>query len=868
MNKDLLKKILTYAGIILFLLVLAYSFVPEVLSGKVVDQSDISGYMGMAKETNDWNAAHPDDRTAWTNSMFGGMPTTMLTGNTAGDFTKGIYDMMFVGPRPASYLFISLLGAFLLMLALGLSPLIATGGAIAVTFCSYNMQIIQVGHNAKMVALAFLPWVLAAVIFTYRTAFADLEAKWKKWLPMTVLGAAFFGMALNFQIKANHVQITYYLAIIIFSYVAVLLVWMFARKENRAYFKRFMVASALLLVLGLTGIGTNANRLIPTYEYTKHTMRGGSELSSAGGSDTEKTKGLDLEYATAWSYGWEELPNMMIPDYNGGSSTYSVNPLKSETITLLRDNGQQNWRQIAKALPLYWGPQPFTAGPMYMGAITMFLFILGLGLYKGKEKWWILIPTLIGIGLGLGNHFMGFTRFWYYHVPFYSKFRTVSMALVILQFTLPMLGFLTLDGIIKGRYSRKEFLKWGLVALAVTAGFSLLAAFGIGRTFTGPTDAGQQDVLVEAFIIDRMNLLLKDGLVACGFIVAAFALLYWAVFGLRKPVDDGTDAPAGTMNLKIAGAAICALVLINMFGIGKRYLNDDHFVRKHDFENQFTERVADLSILEDNDPDYRVLDLSVSPFNDSYASYFHKNIGGYSPVKLQRYQDLIDRYIIPECNSILGSLGNATTIEEAEAALPSTPILDMLNDRYIIVNSEIPALFNSKAMGNAWFVDSTVAAESADEEIALLGNVDLHRTAVLGSDFSSAGTGLPAVSDEQNDPDTGDSIVLTSYAPNALSYSYTCDTERLAVFSEIYYPDGWTAYVDGQEIPLFRADWTLRAAKLPAGQHTVTMKFAPQSYVLSSNVSRASSGLLLLILMSIGGMAILPRTSSGSSEDE
>lgn len=849
MNKDLLKKILTYAGISLFLLILAYAFVPEVLSGKVVDQSDISGYMGMAKETNDWDAAHPDDKTAWTNSMFGGMPTTMLNGNTAGDFTKKLYDLTFIGPRPASYLFISLLGAFLLMLALGLSPLIATGGAIAVTFCSYNMQIIQVGHNAKMVALAFLPWVLAAVIFTYKAAFARLEGKWKEWLPKTVLGASLFAMALNFQIKANHVQITYYLAIIIFCYVAVLLAWM-AKKDNRKYFGRFMTASALLLVLGLTGIGTNANRLIPTYEYTKHTMRGGSELSSAGGSDSEKSKGLDLEYATAWSYGWEELPNMMIPDYNGGSSTYSVNPMKSETITLLRDNGQQNWRQIAKALPLYWGPQPFTAGPMYMGAITMFLFILGLGLYKGKEKWWILIPTLIGIGLGLGSHFMGFTKIWYYYIPFYSKFRTVSMALVILQFTLPMLGFLTLDGIIKGRYSRQEFLRWGLVALAVTAGFSLLAAFGIGRTFTGPTDAGQQDVLVDAFIVDRMNLLLKDGLVACGFIVATFALLYWAVFGLRKPVDDGTDAPAGTMNLKIAGAAICALVLINMFSIGKRYLNDDHFVRRHDFENQFTERVADLSILEDKDPDYRVLDLSVSTFNDSYSSYFHKSIGGYSPVKLQRYQDLIDNYIVPECNAILRAIQNATTIGEAEEALPSTPVLDMLNDRYIIVNDEIPALRNETAMGNAWFVDSVVKASSADEEIALIGSVDLRTQAVVGSDFSWSAEGMPSADD---------SIVLSSYAPNALKYTYKAASERIAVFSEIYYPDGWTATVDGEELPLFRADWTLRAAKLPAGEHTVEMRFAPKSYVLSSNISRASSGLLIvLILLSIGGM-FLPR---------
>lgn len=844
MDKGLVKKIATYAGIVLFLLVLAYAFVPQVLDGKVVNQSDISGYMGMAQETNSWDKAHPDDPTAWTNSMFGGMPTTMLTGNGKGDLTKGLYDLMFIGPRPASYLFISLLGAFLLMLALGIEPLVSAGGAIAVTFCSYNLQIIQVGHNSKMVALAFLPWALAAFIWTYRCALSDLGSAWKKWLPKTVLAATLFAMALNFQIKANHVQITYYLAIIILSYVAVSFGWILMR--NKAALNRFIVASSLLLVLGIAGIATNANRLIPTYEYTKHTMRGGSELSSDGGKG--KSKGLDLEYATSWSYGWEELPNMMIPDYNGGASSYAVNPSKSATIDLLRSAGQQNLRQIAKSLPMYWGPQPFTAGPMYMGAITMFLFILGLGLCRGSEKWWMLIPTLIGIGLGLGNHFMGFTKLWYYYIPFYSKFRTVSMALVILQFTLPMLGFLTLDRIVKGKYTREEFRKWGLVALACTAGFCLIASLGIGRTFSGAADAGQQEILVEAFVQDRMALLKKDALTACAYILAAFGLLWWGCFGKK----DGKGT--GTMNQGIAAAAICLLVLVNMASIGKRYLNGDHFVRKADFQNQFTERVADISILEDRDPDYRVLDLSGSPFNDSYASYFHKSIGGYSPVKLQRYQDLIDQYLIPEINLIYKSLQNVSTIAEAEEALPSTPVLDMLNDRYIIIDSEIPALRNGGAMGNAWFVDNVVFAESADAEIALLGSVDLHEAAVVGSDFSECVAGYSGTSDES------ESIELTSYAPNALTYEYETSSERLAVFSEIFYPDGWTATVDGQELPLLRADWTLRAAMLPAGKHIVEMRFEPASYAVSSNISRASSILLLILfLLSAGGMLVIRR---------
>lgn len=836
MRKDLLKQILKYAGIVVLLLILAYSFVPEVLSGKVVNQSDISGYMGMSKETTDWDREHPDNKTAWTNSMFGGMPTTMLTGNTEGDWTKKIYDLMFVGPRPASYLFISLLGAFLLMLALGIGPLLAAGGAVAVTLCSYNLQIIQVGHNAKMVALAFLPWVLASVIWTYRNALKDGSPGWKEWLPKTCLGAALFALALDFQIKANHVQISYYLAIIIFSYVIVLIVWILAKKENRHKIGRFAIASALLLILGVIGIGANANKLIPTYEYTKHTMRGGSELTSA---ENEKSKGLDLDYATAWSYGWEELPNMMIPDYNGGSSGYSVNPDKSATIQLLKDAGQTNLKNIAKALPLYWGPQPFTAGPMYMGAITIFLFILGLGLYKGKEKWWILLPTVIGIFLGLGGNFMSFTEFWYNNVPFYSKFRTVSMALVILQFTLPMLAFLTLDRVVKGCYDKKDFRKWVLVALAITGGFCLIASSGLGRTFSSASDAGQAEILVEAFVADRMTLLKKDALTALVFIVLTFLAL-WMTFNTKSSKLSG----------KTASAVIVGLVLINMFSIGKRYLNDDHFVRKHDFNNQFTERPADSFILQDKDLDFRVLDLSVNVFNDSYPSYFHKNIGGYSPVKLQRYQDLIDYYLAPEINSIYKAISSATTVEEAEAALPEIPVLSMLNSRYIIVDSGVYPLTNSKALGECWLVDSAVKAASPNEEIALLGAVDLSKTAVIGEDFAKWQEVKAGVSEN-------DWIRLTEYAPNALSYEYETASPRTAVFSEIYYPDGWTATVDGGELELFRADWTLRAAELPAGKHSLTMVFQPESYALSSNISRASSiCLILLILLTLSAVVL------------
>ena len=465
-DKTIMKKVAIYLGIILFFLVLAYSFVPQVLSGKIVNQGDITGYRSMVQETVTWNKAHPDDPTRWTDAMFGGMPNTSFNPASQGDWTQPLFNLLMTGKRPASYLFLSLLGAFLLMLALGIDKFLAVGGAIAVTFCSYNFQIIQVGHNSKMQALALLPWALAAVIFTYRKALKGGKG-WKSWLPGTVVGSVLFSLALSMQIKANHQQITYYLALMIAVFVIALFISLVSSKEGRAGIGRFFAASALLLAVGLVGIGTNTIKLAPLYEYTKYTMRGGSELSHPTGGEVNN-EGLQLDYATAWSYGWEELPNLMIPNFNGGSSAGSINPDKSEVVKLFKQAGQGNPNEIAKALPFYWGPQPFTAGPMYMGAITIFLFLLGLFLYKGREKWWLLITTLLAVFLALGSHMMWFTKLFYDYVPMYNKFRTVSMALIILQFTLPMLAFLVLDRILRQEYQKKEFLRAGWIALALT----------------------------------------------------------------------------------------------------------------------------------------------------------------------------------------------------------------------------------------------------------------------------------------------------------------------------------------------------------------------------------------------------------------
>ena len=796
------KNLLICLGIVLGFLVLSYAFVPQLLEGKIVNQGDISGWTGMSQEKRTWDKAHPDQPAAWTGSMFSGMPTTSIQSSTKGDWTQKIYDLLLTGKRPASYLFISLLGAFLLMLAFGVHPLVAAGGAVAVTFCSYNIQIIQVGHNTQMQALAFLPWVLAAIVYCYNSA---TKLKSRKDFAKVVLGAALFGLALSFQIKANHPQISYYLALMILIYVVVLFISLLVRRkksrqtEGISPFKGFWIASALLLVLGLAGVGTNAIKLLPTWEYTPYSMRGGT---SASASDAQSRKGLDLGYATAWSYGWEELPNMAIPNYNGGSSAGPLS-MKSETVQLLKRAGQGNLKQVSRNLPTYWGPQPFTAGPMYMGAVTIFLFIFGLCWWKGREKWWAVAASLLAILLALGSNFLWFTKLFYDFVPLYNKFRTVSMALVVLQFTLPVLGFLMLDSIVKSEEAPRELRRKVLVSGGISLGLLLLFALlqsALG-SFSGAVDKGQPDILVEALAADRYDLLWADTLRSLVLVAAACIVLLWGASGRRM----------------VAAGLVGVLVLADLFIVDKRYLDGDDFVSPKSFHSQFGKRPVDEYILADTDPSYRVLDLTVNVFNDSHPSYWHKNIGGYSPAKLQRYQEYIDARIAPDISRLSKALSGAATIAEAEAALPYLESLASLNCRYIIVGADNPPVRYPYARGNAWF-------DGAEG-----------------------------------------SIELSSYAPDKLEYNYSSPSGGKAVFSEVYYPAGWVARLeDGSELPIelygggsdelgATAAGVLRCIDLPSGAHSLVMSFEPGSYARGEAVSRACS--ILLILLVLGAIA-------------
>ena len=846
--KEILRKALPYVIIVAGFVMIAYSYAPQVLQGKVVNQSDISSWKGMSHEILEWNEEHPDDPALWTGSMFSGMPSTQISVPYKGDATTPLYDLLFWGERPPSYLIISLLGGFLLFLAFGVNPWLSAVGAIAVTFCSYNMQIIQVGHNTKMVAIAFMPWVLAALVYAYRRK--------------AFLGAVLFALALSFQIKANHPQITYYLAFIVFGYaIAELCGAIVAQKRRKAAragrlsdslltsgttvvppfretpMGRWLIASVLVLVGGLLGIATNANKLLPTYEYAEYTMRGGSELTHDEHNQTGD--GLKLDYATAWSYGIEEMPNLLIPNFNGGSSSGELSR-ESETYKYLRSVGA-NAETLRKGMPLYWGPQPFTAGPMYLGAVSLFLFVFGLCVIRGRYKWWIAGVSLLAVLLAWGSHFMWFSELFFKYAPMYNKFRTVSMILVILQVTVPLMGILGVNAALFGKEPLPDRkIKNGLLtALGVTGGISLLFVLfpSLAGDFASSSDAmfGGNTALVEALRDDRRSLLRADAFRSLIFIVLAAVVFFASWKGKLKAM------PAVTL--------LGVLLLVDLWGVDKRYLNKEHFVTERNFDSQFTPRPVDNAILQDADLSYRVLDLSVNTFNDAIVSYHHKTIGGYSPAKLQRYQDLIDFHIAPEMSAMIEDINSAIptarTIGELEDVLGYYPVLAMLNTKYIVVDpGSLPLTYDGR-LGNGWLVSRSRTASTADAEMAALGEIDPAVEAVIFDPDAADGTVT-----EYAGADSG-RVELTYYSPNRLRYDVSAPASGLAVFSEIYYPAGWKAYVDGEEKPILRADYVLRALLIDEGEHEVEFVFAPDSFVVGRDISLASSIAIIVLLAGV-----------------
>lgn len=816
MNKNFFKNATPYLVAILIFIVITMIYFSPLLEGKKLKQHDIAMFKGMSKEISDFRDKTGEEA-LWTNSMFGGMPAWQVSVQYNGNLVRYVDKILTLGlPSPANYVFLYFLGFFVLLLVLRVNPWISLVGAIAYALSSYFFIILGAGHTSKAHAIAYMAPVLAGIILTFRG----------KYLPGAVLTA----LALALEIKAGHLQITYYLLLIVVLYGLYQLICSIREKKMAHFFK----VMGLLSVAALLAASTHFTNLWATYDYGKDTMRGKPELTKEA---AVKSNGLDRDYITNWSYGIGESWSLMIPNAKGGGSAMIG---KSKAL----DAAEPNYRSAIEGQNAYWGDQPGTSGPVYVGVIVVFLFVLGMFILKSKIKWVLLAVTVLSIMLAWGRNFMPFTDFFIDYVPGYNKFRAVTMILVMAEFAMPLLAFLALDKIVREPELLKNNMKPFFVSSGIVAGLILLF-YALPSTFfsflsTGEVqqfrdlqkgaDGAQYLAYQENLEAVRIAIFRSDALRSLFFAVAAIALVF---FFVKQKLNQG---------ILIAGLA--TLILIDMVSLNKRYINNDNFVRAKQVEVPFQASTANMEILRDSDPDFRVLDLSVSTFNDASASYFHKSIGGYHGAKLQRYQDLIDLYIQPEIMSFIDVLQANPTMAMVDAALSKMQVVNMLNTKYFIINPDGAPLPNEYAFGEAWLVDNFIMVKNADEEIAALGQNDLRNVAIVDERFAEK------VNGKSFQKDSSAVIRLKNYAPNELIYSTNSGKEQLAVFSEIYYDKGWNAYLDGQQVPYFRANYVLRAMAIPAGEHEIVFKFEPRIWVVGEKVSFASS--LLLILLVIG----------------
>jgi len=812
MKKISRKAGLPYVVAILLFFILSLIYFSPAIEGQKLAQHDNFTYKGMSKEIRDYNRSH-DDVALWTNSMFGGMPSYLV----ALPITKTIFSPLhkvvtLFNLNPFYFLFLYFVGFYIALLLFGVDPWLSIIGAIAFGFSSYDIIIIAAGHNSKAIAISYMAPIIGGLYYAFR------KNRWKGGLIM----ALFLGL----QIFANHLQITYYTLLLVLVLGATELIMAIRRKQLVPFAK----TAGVLAILALLAVGANTTRLWTTYQYGKYSIRGKSELTN---DQHNKTSGLDKDYATAWSYGKAETFTLMIPNFNGGSSTGGFDT-NSKTYQTLRQNNVPNSRQIIKQLPGYWGPQPFTSGPVYVGAIICFLFVLGLILVKGPLKWWLVVATVLSITLAWGKNFMPLTDFFLNHVPGYNKFRTVSMILVIADFTIPLLGFLALKKLLSGEVSKKEWLyafKW---AFGITAGFSLLFALvpGLAGNFSGPQDAQLPGWLLESLQEDRQALLRSDAFRSLIFIVL-FAAVLWGTYEKKVTKRNG---------LVLMGV----LILIDFWGVDRRYLNKDNFVTPRQAKQHFTETTADKEILRDTDPDFRVLNMTVSTFNDATTSYYFKSIGGYHGAKMRRYQELIEYHLQHEMQTLGSRMKAMKSNADMDSLFVGLNAINMMNTKYVIVNPNGRPLRNPMALGHAWLVKNYRMVDNADQEIAALNMINPADQAVIDKRFA------PEVKNVQIQYDPDAQLKLTSYSPNEVDYHYKGKSKQMAVFSEIYYPRGWNVYLDGKKVPYFRTDYVLRGMVLPAGDYDIKFKFQPVSYRMGNTISMASSAILLLLLLGLG----------------
>ena len=808
MNNISLKGIIPYVTAIVIFIIISLVYLSPLLEGKKLKQDDITRHKGMSKEVSDFRE-QTGEEALWTNSMFSGMPAYQISVRYKSNLVQYIDKIFRLGlPHPAGYVFLYMIGFFIMLIVLKVDPWLSIVGAIAFGFSSYFFIIIEAGHNSKAHAIGYMAPVLAGVILTYRGKY--------------IAGGILTMLFLALELKAGHPQISYYLFLLLLVFGIVKFVDTIKTKK----YTPFAISTAIVIIAGLIAVLTNVTSLWATYEYGKYTIRGKSELTT---NQENKTSGLDKDYATQWSYGVNETWSLLVPNANGGSSR----PIGLNENVLNKVDPQ--YKEYVANASQYFGNQPFTSGPVYAGALIIFLFIYGLFIVRGPIKWWLLAGTILSIMLAWGKNFMPLTEFFLDYFPGYNKFRAVSMTLVIAELTIPLMAILALDKVLTepSFINRKiELLKFKInplyLSVVLTAGVSLLFALvpdvfvnfisdqeiaSIAQQKNNSPEYAKQIVeYYDNIEIARRSILKTDAFRSFIFIILGVAAI-WA-FGKSKLKKNYTILIIGL------------LVLVDMWTVDKRYLNNDNFVSNSKIERPFSKSAVDEFILKDVDQNYRVLNLTVDPFADASTSYYHKSIGGYHGAKLRRYQELYDHQIKGKFNM---------------------SVINMLNTKYIIQadeNKRPSAYPNMGYLGNAWFVEEVQFVKNADEELAALDSFDPKKTAVVDERFSNILKGFSLVSDSLAQ------IKLIDYKPNHLQYQTNTQKDQLAVFSEIYYDKGWNVYIDDVLVPHFRANYVLRAMVVPAGKHKIDFKFEPKVYVVGEKISFASS--LLLILMVLG----------------
>jgi len=824
---NLFKRILPdIVVIILFAVISFVYFFPAVTEGRVLSQHDAVAGIGAGEESKEY-LERTGERTRWTNSIFGGMPTyQMAPSYHSTDMLKGVESLYHLYlPAYVWYVFVMMLGFYILLRAFDFSVWLASLGAIIWAFSSYFFIIIAAGHIWKFVTLAYIPPTIAGMVLVYRG----------KYLSGGLLTAIFVAL----QIVSNHVQMSYYFLFVMLFMAVAFGISAYQKKELPRFFK----ATGVLVVAGVLGVCINLSNLYHTYEYSKETMRGKSELVKPDTHNQTKS-GLERDYITQWSYGIGETFSLLVPNVKGGASV----PLAANEKAMEKANPM--YGSIYNQLGQYWGEQPGTSGPVYVGAFVMFLFILGLFIVKGPMKWALLAATVLSVLLSWGKNFMGFTDFFLDYIPMYDKFRAVSSILVIAEFTIPLLAMLALKQIIARPQIVKEQARAFYISFGLTGGVALL--FALAPRFFFPSyvssmemqalqsiPADQLAPLIANLEEIRVSIFTSDAWRSF-FVVAIGTALLW-LYGMGK------------LKAKLTIGVLLLLCLVEMWDVNKRYLYDAQFVPQTARTEGFRPTDTDKAILEDKTLDYRVLNLASNTFNENNTSYWHKSIGGYHAAKLRRYQEMIEEHISPEMSNLFKAVSEAGG-DMAKVDASAFPVLNMLNTRYFIFplqGGKTMPLQNPYTLGNAWFVDEVQYVNNANEEIDALHKVAPAKVAVVDKKFAELVKQTAA-------PDSLSSVTLVAYEPNDLKYEVDSEKGGVVVFSEIYYP-GWQAYIDGVEAPHGRADYILRAMNVPAGKHTVEFKFDPKSLHTTETIAFIALGLLavaVLLLLVLRGKAL------------